>query len=62
MLQINIESFTNGYSLIVYDPKDGYIAREVHKEKVQALGALQDVIAHMIGKEYNDLQHLASFQ
>lgn len=56
MIKIEINSFTNGSSLTVYDDQDGYIVREVAKSKIEVLKTLLDVVIDLAEKERKHLQ------
>lgn len=56
MIKIEINSFTNGSSLTVFDTEDGYIVREVAKSKLEVLKTLLDVIIDLAAKERKQLE------
>ncbi len=47
MIEIRIESFTNGFSLSAYDDEDGYIVREIAETKTEILSTLLKIISDM---------------
>ena len=56
MIKIEINSFTNGSSLTVFDTEDGYIVREIAKSKIEVLKTLLDVILDLAAKERKHLE------
>ncbi len=51
MIEIKVESFTNGFSVSVFDRTDGYIVREIVETKAEALGVLIRVLMGMADAE-----------
>jgi hypothetical protein len=51
MLEFKIESFTNGFSVAVYDDNDGYLVREVTETRLEALKAVHNVVLDLLSKE-----------
>lgn len=51
MLKLEVESFTNGFSVVAYDDADGYIVREVTETRLEALKALHNVILDLMSRE-----------
>jgi hypothetical protein len=51
MLEFKVESFTNGFSVAVYDDNDGYLVREVTETKLEALKAVHNVVLDLLSKE-----------
>lgn len=48
---IHIDEYVNGFSVRVYDPKDGFAVNEIHEEKIEALRAVLDWVSNDIKKE-----------
>jgi hypothetical protein len=51
MLEMKIESFTNGFSVAVFDDADGYLVREVTETRLEALKAVHSVVLDLLSKE-----------
>ena len=51
MLEFKIESFTNGFSVAVYDDADGYLVREVTETRLEALKTVHNVVLDLLSKE-----------
>jgi hypothetical protein len=62
MLKMEIESFINGFSVIVYDNKDGYLVREVTETNLEALKVLQTALIKLLSKELDRLLNAATMQ
>lgn len=55
MIESKIESFNNGYSVVLYDDEDGYLVREIATDKLQALIALKEAVGQLVTAEMNAL-------
>jgi hypothetical protein len=51
MLEFKVESFTNGFSVAVFDNKDGYLVREVTETRLEALKTVHNVVLDLLSKE-----------
>jgi len=51
MIEFKIESFTNGFSVAVFDDADGYLIREVTETRLEALKAVHNVVLDLLSKE-----------
>jgi hypothetical protein len=51
MIQINLNEYINGYSLIGYDLKDGKFLNEISERKVDLLLAIQEWVKKEIKNE-----------
>jgi len=62
VMQIMINDYTNGFSITAYDPKDGYLIREVTETKLEALKALHNVVLDLLSKEREAILNAAMMQ
>jgi hypothetical protein len=46
-MKIQIESYVNGYSLVIYNDQDGFIVREVADTKLEILNTMLGVITKL---------------
>jgi len=62
MLTAHVDDFVNGFSVSVYDTKDGYLVREVTETRLEALKALHNSVLDLLTKEREAILNAAMMQ
>lgn len=56
MIEVKIESFGNGYSVVVRDTEDGFIVREINETKIEACGTVIHALEKIVQEEIKYLR------
>ena len=51
MIKIEIQNYTNGYSLTVFDDHDGYLVRELADTRIEILNTMLSIITDLTLRE-----------
>lgn len=56
MIKIEIQSYVNGYSLVVYDESNGYLVREIAETRLEILNTMLGIISKLAAEEKKALE------
>lgn len=51
MIEIKVEEYSNGFSVVAYEKETGVLIREVHRERLAALKALSKIAEVFLSRE-----------